>query len=381
MEKINILCYSNLTPKYVAFHANELRDQMNLVGFIHDSLPTKKYPGEIDKLNDIKTEISRYISMANEKGINKNYIKIGLDQGNICAWDDDQGWKNQLNELKKTVQWAIDCGFAGVALDTECYNKTLYNSQVWTGKYRWIIRDRGEQLLNAIISVKKDIEILIILEGALFAQHNERKRSNGIYKIYIDEEDMVSLYKNNIFTPFAKIKSIDELNNYNLTYDEKKIYKDLISGFYKYDYWIYFFEGFAKSKPETGIHLFLETTYKIWNPFTLFSIKRQVKKLIGDMVEDQEYWNDKCSLSFGLWTLGEGYVNKNRKMSVWQFWLQLKIALMFCKKFIWIYTEGLGWWHIPDGERWGIDPQEAKMPLDNDIQKFKKVLVENTIIK
>ena len=54
---MNILCYSNLTPKYVAFHGDELRDQMNLKGFIHDSLPTKQYPGDIGKLNVIKSQI------------------------------------------------------------------------------------------------------------------------------------------------------------------------------------------------------------------------------------------------------------------------------------------------------------------------------------
>jgi hypothetical protein len=317
-----VIFYSSLTPEYLSEYAGQLKNDYGIDGFIITSLPSVKWPGNINKLTPLTDIVYKGNKTAAVNGIKDNFLKIGLEQGNIGLWEDEIKWQKDLKELKKVAAWAKKTGFKGIALDTETYRKTIWHNGLPRNdlpNIKELIKKRGLQTMQAILTSFPEAEIIVLPVGHLFA--------------------------------YTKTKPN------------------------KYAYWIDFFNGLLNAKPENGVTLFSERTYKVPIQIKLKNYYKDIRgEIIADHVDDPNYWLTKCSIALGMWPLGREYTDKRANLNPQEFYNQFNTAMQYCPKYVWVYAQGLSWWQTAKGQKYGLNSKEANLLTVKNIKKYQKIL-------
>ena len=263
-------------------------------------------------------------------GIDSNFIKVALSYGNdtvgsIPVWTDDKAWNKIIDNFRNIASLIKESGTKGIAIDTEYYNISIFNPISERYKLadqellRKMVYQRGREIVQAMLSVHPDIEIIILQEGAYWADRNEKE----------------------------------------------------------YILWPDFYNGLASVQNTKGIIIGVESTYSLTDKKVLTEQYNKIDSTMKKYAQNKSFWRENCSIAIGMYPLGNEYNNKKARYSTVQFQEQLQTALSLSPQYVWLYGHGAAWWQMSPteikkyaGTRWVWGKEYQELPTDPLIQKY-----------
>ncbi|MBU0581091.1 MAG: hypothetical protein KKA19_07925 [Candidatus Margulisbacteria bacterium] len=318
------LLYSAITPEYLKDTAEFWAKKVGISGFIITTLPSNWYE-PTENINQYFLITKQMNQICRNKGIDANFIRIGLGHRTLPDYFNDLKWGKILEKVKSVAKFAKATNFRGIALDTEAYTGELWNSSKGTlanypkAELKKKIYQRGREIMQQIVQEFPEAELFVFPVGHLYA------------------------------------------------YTKK--------GSSKYELWIDFFNGLASIENERGIILGSERTYRIIQKNKLLHYYYDEIKgpIIGDNINNPNFWYEKCSIALGAWPLGKTYSDKSAWYNSFFFNRQFRTMEMTCPKYVWIYAHGSAWWQEKNIEKYRLH-KEAALPTVKNIQKYYAVV-------
>ncbi len=320
------IMYSSISLSYLKETAAFWHRETGMRGFIINTLRSNWYddPRQLwaqeRSARETNIECRKY-------GIDANFVKISFGLRTLPDYFDDTAWQKILLNCGEVARFAKKTGFIGIALDTESYTKVLWNSSKGTlarhpkDLLKAKIRQRGKEVMQAIIAAYPDAEIFLIPEG------------------------------------------------YLLSYETP--------GPSKYELWIDFVNGMLSVRNRNGIVLGCEAMYKLTNKNKLLDFYYREVPMFVDALEDPQFWIERCSIALGAWPLGREYDDKSGWYGPKTFGRQLRTMEMVCPRYVWIYAHGSSWWQEKDLKKYAMHPESA-LPTVKNIREYYAVVKESS---
>lgn len=323
--KPKVLLFSPINGQYLEdsleYWGNEVGVNGFMLSYIAEWWSTKN---DIFKNFDL---LNRINAKGQHSGIDSNFIKIALGYRELPLWTDEQAWERIIDNFRNIATLIRQSGTRGIAIDTEKYSVSLFNPN--NDRFKSLKRDilkakvyeRGRQIMQAITEEYPDIEVILFPEG-----------------------------------------------------------HENISG--EYEMWIDFFNGMESVKNNQGIVLALEGTYSITDQVKLTNSYKRIQASMLNAVDDQNFWQEKCSLAIGMWPLGKEYDNKAARYSPSVFKGQFLQAVALSPKYVWIYSHGVAWFQLKGEEadkytkdgKWIWEKRYQILPTDPNINEYYSIL-------
>jgi len=333
-EKPRLLLYSFIHPDYLKDTAEFWGTKTGFSGFmisyVYDwHVSPEKMKIRTPKLKAMNDECRKY-------GIDKNFVKISMGHLKKLDWADEKQWEEILEHTGLAARYAKEAGFAGIALDTEPYYRK--DNSIWDWKNK---RYKGMK--------KNEVNELVYKRG---------KALMCVIKGEFPESEFIIFPEGYYYYCYPKESTSDTRRIYNL--------------------WGSFFRGLCDEELESGIVLGTERTYHVTGREPLEKRFRLVNKVMSDLCNNSDYWNDKCSVAIGLAPLGKKYRDKSARYPYKGFEDQLDVSVNLCKKYVWIYGHGAAWWKLDDENKYRIRgfaywrPYYQVLKCDPMIDKYYK---------
>jgi hypothetical protein len=308
------LFFSSINLDYLLDNIEDWTDKFS--GFLFGNIMTNWNDNISKKKNK---ELFKFLKKVNKeckkRGVKDNYIKVAF-YTNLPELSDIIGWEVFLNNFAECAKFAGQTGCKGIAIDTEYINKqyALTYSQLELEQ----VESYGKKL--ARVMNKKFPHISVII---------------------------------------------------------------LPNGFWGYgEYWQRFLSGIISGmreyKNKSGIILFEEKTYWVFNADAIDNIRKVTEIYLKNLLseEDFAYWKRYCHWAPGLWPLGYyraiynqnneliGYTGKHDKFLdrlvgsyadkseryPKEIFADLISKISSNYEYFWIYGHGSAWWQLTDEE-------------------------------
>jgi hypothetical protein len=333
VSKPKVLLFSAIDGEYLADSLEHWGNDVGVNGFmmanVADWWSTKN---EIFKNLDLLKKIN---AQGQQYNIDSNFIKIALGHSQLPLWTDDKAWAGVLDNVKNIAELIKQSGTKGIALDTEPYEASLFDTKAvrFKSTNRDILKakvyQRGKEIMQALTGVFPDIEVIILPEGSF-------------YWFNPDQGSVASAY----------------------------------------ELWIDFFNGMASVKNKKGIVVAGERTFHVTDRNSLNKVYNMINNTMIEHVEDPVFWKERCSIALGMWPLGKEYDNKAAHYSPLVFKEQFSQAVTLSPKYVWIYGHGASWFQLKREEAekytkggrliWGKEYQI--LPTDPNINEYYSIL-------
>lgn len=322
-SKPKVLLFSAIDGQYLAGSSEYWGNNVGVNGFIlsyvSDWWSTKnEIFNKLDLLKKINASGRQY-------GIDSNFIKIALGYSELPLWTDEQAWEGVIDNFRNIATLIRQSGTRGIAIDTEKYNvSSLFNpnNERFKSEKKDILKakvyERGRQIMQAITEAYPDIEVILFPEGQ-----------------------------------FAWESNVQE-----------------------YEMWIDFYKGMESVKNNQGIILAIEGTYSITDQVKLKTIYNSIQTSMRNAVNDQKFWQEKCSIAIGMWPLGKTYDDKAARYSPSDFKSQFSQAASLSPKYVWIYGHGDAWFQLKgdDAVKYTKGGKYQILPTDPNINEYYTIL-------
>ena len=293
ISKPKVLFFSAVDGQYLAdsleYWGNEVGANGFILSYVAEWWSTKdQIFNNLDLLKKINEKGPQY-------GIDSNFIKIALGYSELPLWTDEQAWRQIIDNFRNIATLIKQSGTKGIVIDTEKYStSSLFNPN--SDRFKSVKKDilqakiyeRGRQIMQAITEEYPNIEVILLAEGH--------------------------------FAWEADVK--------------------------EYEMWIDFYKGIESVKNNKGITLATEGTYSVTDQDRLTKMYNQIQASMQKAVNDQQFWQEKCSLAIGMWPLGKAYDNKAARYSPSDFKRQFSQAIVLSPKYVWIYEHGASWFQL-----------------------------------
>lgn len=326
-----VLLFSSIDINYLADTLSDWGENVGINGFMLCYVadwwtPKEQIFGNIEVLTKINKEGVTY-------GIDSNFIKVAIGYKELPNWSDDKTWPGVLNNFRNIAELIKQSGTKGIALDTEPYNASLFNTKAerFKSTNRDILKakvyQRGKEIMQALTAVFPDIEVVILPEGAFYGFN----RDQG------------------------------------------------------YELWIDFFNGMASVKNKKGIVVAGEATYSVTDRNSVNKIYKKINNTMIEHVEDPVFWMERCSIALGMWPLGKSYSDKSARYSVAQFNEQFLQATALSPQYVWVYDHGTAWFQMKKEEiekhtangRWIWGKENQVLPMDPAIKEYYAIVKQS----
>lgn len=328
-EKPKVLFFSAIDIYYLYDSLQMWGEKRGVNGFMLSYLADWWTPR--DKLFK-NVNILKKVNLKGEQyGVDSNFIKVALGYRELPIWTDDMAWADILNNFKNIADLIKETGAKGIAIDTEPYNSSLFNSK--TERFKSVSRDilknmvyqRGKEIMQVLVEVFPDIEVILLHEGG--------------YHWYEARDK-------------------------------------------EYELWMDFFNGMASVKNRKGIVVASEGTYSIVDNKPLAKQYFIINNTMQKRVHDRTFWNNKCSIAIGMWPLGKEYSDKSARYSAKDFKEQFSQAVELSPRYVWIYDHGAAWFQLTKEDvdkytnngRWIWEKRYQILPADPAIQDYYTVI-------
>ena len=296
-----VLLFSTMDIYYLADTLSNWGKNVGINGFMLTYVadwwtPKEQIFKDIEVLTKINEEGAAY-------GIDSNFIKVAIGYRELPNWTDDKAWAGVLDNFKNIADLIKQSGTKGIALDTEPYKVSLFDTKAerFKSTNRDILKNkvyqRGKEIMQVLTGVFPDIEVIILPEGAFYwFNPNQGTRASA------------------------------------------------------YELWIDFFNGMASVKNKKGIVVAGEATYRVTDRNIVNKMYSMINKTMIEHVEDIVFWKEKCSIALGMWPLGKSFSDKSARYSAVKFKDQFLQATALSPEYVWIYAHGASWWQMKEEE-------------------------------
>ncbi len=331
-----VLLFSSIDIYYLADTLSDWGEKIGINGIMLAYVadwwtPKEQIFKDIEVLTKINKEGAAY-------GIDSNFIKVAIGYRELPNWTDDKAWAGVLNNFRNIADLIKQSGTKGIALDTEPYNASLFDTKAERFKstncdiLKARVYQRGKEIMQSLTGVFPDIEVIILPEGAFYWFNPDEGTKPGAYELWID-----------------------------------------------------FFNGMASVRNKKGIVVAGESTFSNTRVGSITWLYNTINKTMKQHVEDLVFWRERCSIALGMWPLGKEYTDKSARYSVAQFKEQFSQILKLCPQYVWIYASETAWFQMKKEEIekytangryiWGKEYQG--LPMDPAIKEYYAVVKQN----
>jgi hypothetical protein len=332
-NKPKVLLFSSIDVQYLFDSLEYWGNGVGVNGFML-SYVSQWWSTKSDSFKDFDL-LKKSNAEGRQYGIDSNFIKIALGYGELPSWTDDNAWASVLNNFTNIAELIRESGTKGIALDTEPYNASLFDSEAvrFKSTNRDILKSkvyqRGKEIMQALTGAFPDIEVIILLEGAFYWFNPEQGTMANRFELWID-----------------------------------------------------FFNGMSSVKNNKGIVVAGERTYSVIDIKSLTEKYSMINNTMTEHSEDPVFWRERCSIALGMWPLGKEYNNKAARYSSSAFKEQFSQAVTLSQKYVWIYAHGAAWFQLnrEDADKYTNDGRQIwrkefqMLPPDPNIDEYYSVL-------
>ena len=121
------------------------------------------------------------------------FARINLSARLDSDWFDDNAWQQMLSNIKVAAKAARAGGATGIFLDNEqyhlkpfCFNMQKHRLEKSFDEYRLVVRKRGKQFMETLISEFPNPVILVAYSNSILFQSNLKVNSLGLWPAFLD---------------------------------------------------------------------------------------------------------------------------------------------------------------------------------------------------